>query len=48
MYKEIPLAKGEDDGTIFWNFLKEARLPPELKSVGWEEVRDILEVYKVA
>lgn len=47
LYGEIPLAKGEDDGSVFSNFLKESRLPTELKSVTWEEVRDILDVYKV-
>lgn len=47
MYKEIPIGKGEDDGSIFSNFLKESRLPKELKSVSWEDVRNILEVYKV-
>lgn len=46
MYGEIPLAKGEDDGSMFSSFLKESRLPAELKSVSWEEIRDILQVYK--
>jgi hypothetical protein len=47
VYGEIPLAKGEDDGSVFSSFLKESRLPDELKSVSWEEIRDILQVYKV-
>jgi hypothetical protein len=47
VYGEIPLAKGEDDGSVFSSFLKESRLPEELKSVSWEEIRDILQVYKV-
>lgn len=48
MYGEIPLAKGEDDGSVFASFLKESRLPTEIKSVKWEEIRDILEIYKVS
>lgn len=48
IYGEIPLAKGEDDGSVFSSFLKESRLPAELKSVRWEEIRDILEVYRVS
>lgn len=48
MYKDIPLGKGEDDGSIFSSFLKESRLPADMRSVGWEDVRDILDVYKVA
>ncbi|KAH7921919.1 hypothetical protein BV22DRAFT_1131886 [Leucogyrophana mollusca] len=46
LYDDIPLAKGEDDGSVFSAFLKESRLPPELKSTKWEEVRDILAKYK--
>ena len=48
MYGEIPLAKGEDDGSVFASFLKESRLPAEIKSVKWEEIRDILEIYKAS
>lgn len=44
---EIPLGKGEDDGSVFSSFLKESRLPDELRSVSWEEIRDVLQVYKV-
>jgi hypothetical protein len=47
LYGEIPLAKGEDDGSIFSSFLKESRLPDELKSVSWENIRDVLQIYKV-
>jgi hypothetical protein len=47
MYGEIPLGKGEDDGSVFSSFLKENRLPPELKSVSWEEIKGVLQVYKV-
>lgn len=47
MYGHIPTGKGEDDGSVFATFLKESRVPVEMKSVSWEEIRDILEVYRV-
>ena len=47
-YGNIPTCKGEDDGTIFTEFLRESRYPTEQKHVKWEEVRDILEKYKVS
>jgi hypothetical protein len=46
-YGDIPTAKGDDDGTIFSEFLRESRYPTEQKHVKWEQVRDILEKYKV-
>lgn len=39
--------KGEDDGSVFANFLKESRFPPHLKSITWENVREIMDTYKV-
>lgn len=47
-YGDIPTGKGDDDGTIFSEFLRESRYPTEQKHVKWEEVRDILEKYKVS
>ena len=47
-YGDMPTAKGEDDGTIFSEFLRESRYPTEQKHVKWEQVRDILEKYKVS
>jgi len=47
-YGNIPTGKGDDDGTIFSEFLRESRYPTEQKHVKWEEVRDILEKYKVS
>lgn len=47
LFDEIPLAKNEDDGYIFNSFLKESRLPQDLKSTKWEDVREILDKYKV-
>lgn len=46
-YGNIPTAKGEDDGTIFNEFLRGSRHPAEMKPVKWEEIRDIVEKYKV-
>ncbi|RDB17847.1 hypothetical protein Hypma_000771 [Hypsizygus marmoreus] len=45
MYGEIPRGKGEDDGSVFSNFLKESRLLPGMKSISWESIRDILKEY---
>ncbi|KAJ3715357.1 hypothetical protein C8R42DRAFT_218810 [Lentinula raphanica] len=45
-YGEIPREKGQDDGSLFLTFLKESRFPPNLRSIGWETIRDILEIYK--
>lgn len=47
LFDEIPLGKNEDDGYIFHSFLKESRLPQDLKSTKWEDVREILDKYKV-
>lgn len=47
LFDEIPLGKNEDDGYIFHSFLKESRLPQDLKTTGWTDVREILEKYKV-
>ncbi|KAF9463035.1 hypothetical protein BDZ94DRAFT_648521 [Collybia nuda] len=44
-YGEIPRGKGEDDGSLFSSFLKESRLPVQLRHVSWEVIRDILESY---
>ncbi|KAF8733215.1 hypothetical protein AX14_004073 [Amanita brunnescens Koide BX004] len=45
-YGEIPRGKNDDDGSLFVAFLKESRLPSEMKSVNWETIRDILQTYK--
>lgn len=47
-YGNMPTGKGDDDGTIFSEFLRESRYPTEQKHVKWEQVRDILEKYKVS
>lgn len=46
-YGHIPTAKGEDDGSVFSNFLTQRHLSVDRRSVKWEEVRDILGIYKV-
>lgn len=43
----LNIGKGEDDGSLFSSFLKESRLPVQLRHVSWEAIRDILELYKV-
>lgn len=47
MFDEIPVGKNEDDGSIFSIFLKESRHPSHLRSKKWEDVRNILEKYRV-
>jgi hypothetical protein len=47
-YGEIPCGKGDDDGSLFASFLKESRFPAGMKSITWEEIKDILETYKVS
>ncbi|TFK52615.1 hypothetical protein OE88DRAFT_1807498 [Heliocybe sulcata] len=46
IYGDIPTGKGEDDGSIFTSFLTESRFPSALKSVPWEEIKEIIEKYK--
>ncbi|KAF9013286.1 hypothetical protein BDQ17DRAFT_1343128 [Cyathus striatus] len=46
MYGEIPHGKGEDDGAVFMAFLKESRFPPTVKTITWEDIKEILEKYK--
>ncbi|TFY69079.1 hypothetical protein EVG20_g3301 [Dentipellis fragilis] len=38
---EIPVGKGDDDGTVFMNFIKENRVPPNLRSVKTETVIEL-------
>jgi hypothetical protein len=47
LYGDVPMGKGEDDGAVFNGFLKESRFPSTMKSIHWEEIRDILDKYKV-
>jgi hypothetical protein len=46
-YGNIPVNKGDDDGSIFNEFLRESRYPAEMKHIKWDEIRDIVEKYKV-
>lgn len=46
-YGDIPAGKGEDDGTILNLFLKQSRFPTEYRAAKWEQVRDVVEKYKV-
>jgi hypothetical protein len=47
MFGNIPPEKGRDDGTVFTTFLQESRLAASLRDVKWEDVKEILEKYKV-
>ena len=47
MYGEVPVGKGDDDGTILTLFLKQSRFPTEYRAAKWEQVRDVIEKYKV-
>ncbi|KAF9267428.1 hypothetical protein L218DRAFT_920273 [Marasmius fiardii PR-910] len=44
-YDNIPRGKGQDDGSIFAQFLSESRYPPTQKHVYWESIRDIIGKY---
>ncbi|OBZ71326.1 hypothetical protein A0H81_08366 [Grifola frondosa] len=46
MYGNIPIGKGEDDGSIFHGLLKQSRYPTEQRAAKWENLRDVLEKYK--
>lgn len=47
MYGNIPSGKGEDDGTILTLFMKQNRFPTEFRAAKWEQVKDVVEKYKV-
>ncbi|KDQ62290.1 hypothetical protein JAAARDRAFT_30185 [Jaapia argillacea MUCL 33604] len=46
LYGDVPTGKGDDDGSLFSLFLNESRFPQSMKSVQWEEIRDIIQKYK--
>ncbi|PCH40094.1 hypothetical protein WOLCODRAFT_136650 [Wolfiporia cocos MD-104 SS10] len=45
LYGDIPVGKGDDDGTIFTLLLKTSRFPAA-RSVKWETMKEVLEKYK--
>ena len=47
MYGNVPAGKGEDDGNILSLYLKQSRFPTEYRAASWEQVRDVVEKYKV-
>ena len=47
LYGNIPLGKGDDDGTMFSLMLKQSRFPAEYRMAKWEQLRDAVEKYKV-
>ncbi|KAI0947141.1 hypothetical protein AcV7_009642 [Taiwanofungus camphoratus] len=46
MYGDIPVAKGDDDGSVFAALLKSSRLPSEARPIKWEVLKEVLEKYK--
>ncbi|KAI9058363.1 hypothetical protein FKP32DRAFT_1597452 [Trametes sanguinea] len=46
MYGDIPVSKGEDDGSILTLLLKQSRFPSEYRAAKWEQVKDVVEKYK--
>ena len=47
MFGNIPLGKGDDDGSIIDTLIRESRLPTEQRQVRWETLQEILEKFKV-
>ncbi|KAI0071695.1 hypothetical protein K474DRAFT_1686956 [Panus rudis PR-1116 ss-1] len=45
-FGDVPVGKGEDDGSSLSALLIESRLPLEHRSVTWEAAKDIVEKYK--
>ncbi|KAH9950579.1 hypothetical protein B0H21DRAFT_722324 [Amylocystis lapponica] len=46
MYGDIPVGKGDDDGSLFAALLKQSRFPTESRSGKWEALKEVLEKYK--
>ncbi|KAI0822288.1 hypothetical protein BC628DRAFT_1421962 [Trametes gibbosa] len=46
MYGDIPVAKGEDDGSLLTLLLKQSRFPNEYRAAKWEQVKDVVEKYR--
>lgn len=47
LFGNIPLGKGDDDGSVMEAVIKEKRFPAEARMVKWETLKEILEKYKV-
>ncbi|KIP08106.1 hypothetical protein PHLGIDRAFT_127240 [Phlebiopsis gigantea 11061_1 CR5-6] len=46
LYGNIPLGKGDDDGSILEGVIKESRFPVEQRHLKWDTLKEILEKYK--
>ena len=46
-YGDVPVGKGDDDGTVLTLYLKQSRFPTEYRAAKWEQVRDVIEKFKV-
>ena len=47
LFGSIPFGKGDDDGAIVEQVIKQSRLPAEQRKVKLESLLEILEKYKV-
>ncbi|KAI0086520.1 hypothetical protein BDY19DRAFT_1093207 [Irpex rosettiformis] len=45
-FGNIPLGKGDDDGSLVDAVIKESRFPVEQRQIKWETVKEVLEKYK--
>ncbi|KAH9854676.1 hypothetical protein C2E23DRAFT_867269 [Lenzites betulinus] len=46
MYGDIPVAKGEDDGSLLSLLLKQSRFPNEYRAAKWDQVNEVVEKYR--
>lgn len=46
-FGNVPLGKGDDDGSLVDAVIKESRFPMEQRQIKWETLREVLEKYKV-
>lgn len=46
-FGNIPLAKGDDDGSLVDAVIKESRFPVEQRQIKWETLKEVLEKFKV-
>jgi hypothetical protein len=47
-FGNIPLGKGDDDGSIVDAVIKESRFPVESRQVKWETVKEVIEKFRVS
>lgn len=47
LYGNIPVIKGDDDGSVLMDMIKESRLPAEQRRIKYEAAKEIVEKFKV-